>query len=211
GTTACANRKIDLTLTAMSRSNSASSTSSMGRRTWLMPALLTRMSIPPNASTVALTAALTSARCETSQRTAMALLLIDVAASRAASPSISMTATRAPSRAKVAAMPLPKPDAAPVISATLLSRRMRLSLSRHSLRASRGSAGFDSVSVRPAQAVFGPCARAVFATDPFAVAEAIERREDFGIVHLALVGLAPRRHGRDLHMADEWQMFLEPP
>src|SRR5262249_52953246 len=34
GTTACANRKIDLTLTAMSRSNSASSTSSMGRRTW---------------------------------------------------------------------------------------------------------------------------------------------------------------------------------
>src|SRR6266545_3735509 len=124
GTTACANRKIDLTFTAMSRSNSASSASSMGRRTWLMPALLTRMSIPPKASTVAFTAALTSARCETSQRTAIALLLIDVAAARAASPSMSMTATRAPSRAKVAAIPLPKPDAAPVTSATLLSRRM---------------------------------------------------------------------------------------
>ena len=95
GTTACANRKIDLTLTAMSRSNSASSTSSMGRRTWLMPALLTRMSIAPNASTVALTAASTSARRETSQRTAIALLLIDAAAARAASPSMSMTATRA--------------------------------------------------------------------------------------------------------------------
>jgi hypothetical protein len=33
GTTACANRKIDLTLTAKRRSNSASSTSSIGRRT----------------------------------------------------------------------------------------------------------------------------------------------------------------------------------
>jgi hypothetical protein len=58
----------------------------------------------------------------------MAVLLTDAAAARAASPSMSMMATRAPSRAKVAAMPLPKPDAAPVTSATLLSRRMRLSL-----------------------------------------------------------------------------------
>src|SRR5262249_5190941 len=63
-----------------------------------MPALLTRMSIPPNASTVAFTAALTSARCETSQRTATALLLIDAAAARAASPSMSTTATRALAR-----------------------------------------------------------------------------------------------------------------
>src|SRR3954451_23110408 len=43
GTTAWANRKIDFTLTARSRSNSSSSTSSIGRRTWLIPALLTRM------------------------------------------------------------------------------------------------------------------------------------------------------------------------
>src|SRR5262249_46089572 len=56
-------------------------------------------------------------------------------------------------------------------------------------------AGFDSINARPAQAVFGSCTRAVFATDPFAVAETIERGEDLGIVHLALVGLAPRRHG----------------
>src|SRR5215472_18112371 len=68
-----------------------------------------------------------------------------------------------------------------------------------------------SVSARPAQAVFGSRARAVLAADPFAVAEAVERREDFGIVHLALVGLAPRRHGRDLHMADERQVFFESP
>src|SRR5262249_55773299 len=72
-------------------------------------------------------------------------------------------------------------------------------------------AGFDSINPRPAQALFGSCARAVFAPDPFAVAETIERGEDLGIVHLALVGLAPRRHRRDLHMADERQMFLEPP
>jgi hypothetical protein len=127
GTTACANRKIDLTFTAMSRSNSVSSTSSMGRRTWLMPALLTRMSTRPNASTIDFTAASTSVRWETSQRTAIALLLIEAAASPAAFSLMSTTATRAPSRAKVAAMPLPKPDPAPVTSATLLSRRMLFS------------------------------------------------------------------------------------
>src|SRR5207342_1540950 len=84
GTTAWANRKIDFTLTARSRSNSSSSTSSIGRRTWLIPALFTRMSIAPKASTVAFTAASTSARRETSQRTAMALLLMVAAAARAA-------------------------------------------------------------------------------------------------------------------------------
>ena len=40
-------RKIDLTLTAITRSNSASSTSSMGRFVWLVPALLITMSRPP--------------------------------------------------------------------------------------------------------------------------------------------------------------------
>ena len=135
GTTACANRKIDLRLTAMRRSNSASSTSSMGRRTWLMPALLTRISIRPKASTVALTEASTSACWETSQRTAIALLLIKAAACRAASALMSTTATRAPSRANVSAMPLPKPDAAPVTSATLLSRRMAASFANVLIRA----------------------------------------------------------------------------
>jgi hypothetical protein len=124
GTTACANRKIDFTLTAIRRSNSASSTSSIGRRTWLMPALLTRMSTAPKASTVACTAASTSARRETSQRTATAWLLIEAATSRAARSLRSAIAMRAPSRAKVSAIPLPKPDAPPVTSATRLSRRM---------------------------------------------------------------------------------------
>src|SRR5262245_45169858 len=92
-----------------------------------MPALLTRMSICPNASTVVFTAASTWERWETSQRTAIALLLIEAAASPAAFSLMSTTATRAPSRAKVSAMPLPKPDAPPVTSATLLSRRMLVS------------------------------------------------------------------------------------
>src|SRR5262245_17927189 len=130
GTTACANRKIDLTLTANIRSNSASSTSSIGRRMWVMPALLTRMSIVPKALSVAFTAASTSARRDTSQPTAIALLLMAAAVARAACSLMSMTATRAPSRAKVSAIPLPKPDPPPVTSATLLSRRIELSLHR---------------------------------------------------------------------------------
>ena len=65
----------------------------------------------------------------------------EAAASRAAFSLMSTTATRAPSRAKVSAMPLPKPDAAPVTSATLLSRRMLLPL--------RWSSRFNSVTARP--------------------------------------------------------------
>src|SRR4029079_19176680 len=76
-------------------------------------------------------AASTSARWETSQRTAIARLLIAAAAAREARSSMSTKATRAPSRANVSAMPLPKPEPAPVTSATLLSRRMSFPFQRH--------------------------------------------------------------------------------
>ena len=68
----------------------------------------------------------------------------------------------------------------------------------------------NPISARPAQAVLGLAARAIFATDPPVVAEAVERGEDRGIVHLALVRLLARRHRRDLHVANEGQMLLEP-
>src|SRR5439155_5772541 len=169
-----------------------------------MPALLTRMSMPPKASTVAFTAAFTSSRRDTSQRTAMAELLMAAAAARAPDSLMSATAMRAPSRAKVSAMRLPKPDAPPVMSATLLSRRM-LSSPLRSTAPRR-----DPIRTRPAQAVLGTRARSVFAADPFAVADAIERREDLRIVHLAFVGLAARGNTGDLHMPDNRKVLLEP-
>src|ERR1700730_17449809 len=170
-----------------------------------MPALLMRMSIPPKASFVACTAASTSARCETSQRIAIAVLLIAAAASRAAGSLISAMATRAPSRAKSSAMRLPKPDAPPVMSAALLSNRMVSSITC-SIRSRAYPEG-----KRPPKASFGARAGAVFATDPVGIAKPIELREDLRVVHLAFIGLMARRHGRDLHMTYIGKVFFESP
>src|SRR5262249_4555258 len=76
------------------------------------------------------------------------------------------------------------------------------SVGRHKLRS-------DSEFARPAEPILGAAGRAVFATDPVAVADPIEGREDRGIVDLALVGLVARGHGSDLHVRDHREMLLE--
>src|SRR5215469_16146779 len=95
-----------------------------------MPALLTSTSIFPNCSTVRATPASTCCSFVTSMITPRALR---VSPSSAAAASLafwfkSAITTRAPSRAKVLAISLPMPLAAPVTMATLSLRRM----SRHS-------------------------------------------------------------------------------
>src|SRR5262249_35207909 len=62
---------------------------------------------------------------------------------------------------------------------------------------------------RPAQAVLGLTAGTIFAADPVAVSELLERREDRRVIDLALVGLVARRHRRDLDMPDRGEMLLE--
>jgi hypothetical protein len=124
GTTAWQPRNTPLTFTAKVRSNSSSPISIIGLLMWVVPALLTRMSRPPNADSVSATAAAKSAFLVTSQRMAMALLPIARAAAFAASTLMSASDTRAPSRANVSAMHLPMPDPAPVTKAVLPSRRI---------------------------------------------------------------------------------------
>ena len=99
GTTACVNMNRPFTLTAKTRSNSFSLTSSIGLLGCATPALLTSTLSPPNLDAVSTTAASMSLRLVTSQRMAMAALPIRDATVLAALPSISTTATCAPSRA----------------------------------------------------------------------------------------------------------------
>ena len=61
----------------------------------------------------------------------------------------------------------------------------------------------------PTEPGFGRAARPVFASDPAAVTDAIERREYRGIVHFAFVRFVPRRHCRDLHMPDHGHVLFE--
>src|SRR6476469_2835877 len=67
----------------------------------------------------------------------------------------------------------------------------------------------DPIVAGPTEPGFGPAARPVFASDPAVVTDAVERREYRGIVHFAFVRFVPRRHCRDLHMADDGEVFLE--
>src|SRR6476620_252388 len=68
----------------------------------------------------------------------------------------------------------------------------------------------DPIVAGPTEPGFGRAARPVFASDPAAVTDAVERREYRGIVHLAFVRFVPRRHRRDLHMTDDGKMLLKP-
>src|SRR5882762_8651459 len=91
-----------------------------------MPALLTRMSMLPNAATAVAMQAPTCVSSVTSMATPMALPVppsSDAATSAPAWLRSPMT-TLAPSRAKVRAISLPMPLAAPVTTATLFLRRM---------------------------------------------------------------------------------------
>src|SRR2546425_6178964 len=56
--------------------------------------------------------------------------------------------------------------------------------------------------LHPTQTCRGAGERSVFAADPAAVAQFIEQREEVAVVDLAVVGLVPPRHARDLDMAD---------
>src|SRR5262249_33168709 len=195
-TAAWLNRNRPFTLTASTRSSSASSISVTGLLTWATPALLTRMSSPPNAASVACSAASISALRATSHASAIAPLRISAAAALAASAFTSSTATRAPSRAKVSAMHRPMPEPAPVTMAALSLRRMFASPPQP-----EGSA--------PAEAVLGPAAWLVLAADPARIAEPVQCVEYRRIVDLALVRLGPRGYGRDLHVPDQREEFLE--
>src|SRR5208282_319283 len=75
----------------------------------------------------------------------------------------------------------------------------------------RSSARHDAIRLRPAEAVLGARARAIFAADPTRIAGPIDRFEHGGIVDFALVGFAARRHRRDLDVADHGQMLFEAP
>src|SRR6516164_5147828 len=69
----------------------------------------------------------------------------------------------------------------------------------------------NPVRPRPGEAVLGSRPRPVLATDPSAVTQAIEHREDCRVAHLPVVGLAARGDARDLHMPDNGEIFLKPP
>src|ERR1051326_7443608 len=82
------------------------------------------------------------------------------------------------------------------------------------LRFRRNGTGFylmtQTEAPAPAEAVLGAATRLVLAADPAGVAEPVERVEHGRIVDLALVGLAARRHGGDLHVADMGEELREP-
>src|SRR5262245_2795405 len=83
------------------------------------PALFTRMSRAPSASTTVRTAAATSASIATSQASASPGVARPAAVFSASTRSRSSSATRAPCAAITRAIPAPMPRAPPVMSATL--------------------------------------------------------------------------------------------
>src|SRR5271156_2353959 len=104
-------------------------------------------------------------------------------------------------------MHFPIPDPAPVTKAVLPSRR--ISTSPLFIFSSLISLWYNSVRLRPAKPIFSARLRFVFAADPALVAELVDRLERNREIHLAGIGLVARRHGRDLHMADQRQIFFE--
>src|SRR5579859_3711350 len=117
--------------------HSAKGNASIGWTIW-MPALLTRMSTPPNSATTAAIPSLTAFSLLTSIATPIAAplaLRISPAVASAASSLRSAIATLAPSRAKRMAISLPMPLAAPVMMATLslsfMLRSYRVDDARH--------------------------------------------------------------------------------
>ena len=118
---AFATRKAPLRLVSSTASNRASSVSSQARVS-AMPALLTRMSMPPSPAITSSMPAATLAPSETSSRTATASCpaAIRSAATRWQSASRrAAMATCAPSRASNRAKCSPRPPDAPVTSARL--------------------------------------------------------------------------------------------
>src|ERR1700674_3349817 len=70
-------------------------------------------------------------------------------------------------------------------------------------------AGAKTEGAAPAKPLLGAPPRPVFAADIARIGGAVQHVEDGGIIDLALVGLRPRRHRRDLDMTDDGAMALE--
>src|SRR5271157_3911576 len=122
-----------------------------------MPALLTRMSTPPNAATTAATPSMTAFSSVTSIATPSAwppLARISAAVASAASLARSAIATLAPSPAKTSAMSLPMPLAAPVMMAVLSLSFMVISFRGKRLASARPEAG-SAREVEGANALHG--------------------------------------------------------
>src|SRR5688572_28471317 len=96
-----------------------------------MAALLTRRSMPPNASTAAAAIACVDSGDATSTRTKRAFFPISSATRRPCASFSSATTTRAPSAARALAYVSPMPCPAPVTIATLSWNRMRSPLGVH--------------------------------------------------------------------------------
>src|SRR5262249_13383084 len=111
----------------------SSSLRRMSRPSLVMPALLTRMSTPPNAVSTSATSFATAAASDTSQANPLAFLRAAAAAS-ALAWSLPTTATLAPASDKRCAIALPMPRVLPVTSALLPERSILIV----SFRAKRG-------------------------------------------------------------------------
>src|SRR5215470_11528366 len=68
----------------------------------------------------------------------------------------------------------------------------------------------DAVALRPAEPVLGAPPRLVFTTHESRIIATIKHIEDRRIVHLAFVGLRPRRHRCDLDMTDDRMIARKP-
>src|SRR6266508_404110 len=62
---------------------------------------------------------------------------------------------------------------------------------------------------RPSETLFGLSARTIFARDPIPIADTIQHLEYRRIVDFPFIRLVSRRHGCNLHMTDEVEIFLE--
>src|ERR671914_998510 len=117
-------RKVPKRSSLMTRQNSSTGASTTVLSCGVEPpALLCRTSRRPNWSNVARIAVRTLDSSVTSVRIAIAPLPAMCAVSSPAAMAMSATTTRAPSRANRTAVARPIPDAAPVMNATLPSRR----------------------------------------------------------------------------------------
>ena len=118
-------RKIDFRLTAMMRSNVASSTSANGSRSSSIAAPFTAQCKPPYASTVPRTRPSTDPASATSvakKRASPPAPRMISTVSLPPSAAMSDTATQAPSAANAMAIARPMPPAPPVTAATLPAR-----------------------------------------------------------------------------------------
>src|SRR5882762_6136363 len=193
GTTAREASQVPRRLTAIMRSHSSISIWSKGERdigtVAKIAALLTRMSIRPNASTARAAIASTLARSATSVRTAIASKpwrFKSAATSAAALASISATTTFAPSLASPSAYALPMPCPPPVTIATFPAKRSAM------FRSSMGARSMRRASAHIVPRDLG-AGRAPY---PFAPENMLERRVERAdaVRHAAQVRMQGDRH-----------------